>query len=365
MASDAPLDLNAIVAKVNREIPGAVVRASQMPQFVPRITSGSLTTDIALGGGWPVNHWHEIVGEFSSGKTALVMQMIAANQRLDSDWTVWWLAAEHFDRAFAELNGVDIDRVFVHDTNVTQEGLSKILQVAATRQVDCIVIDSLPALVPDEEAEGETGEWAVGLSPRLNNQFFRMQRPALARSVMGDERAITGFVINQWREKIGVTRGDPRTTPGGRQKDYEYWTKVDIRRTEWIKLKDEPIGQVCTVVVRKNKSHAPMRQGVFDYYFAEGGPVPAGTIDALKEVTDAAIAYDVVPHKGAWFYWGEEKFNGRAAVADALRTNEVMRRDVVTQVMAVTTHRPQEEHHFETPAKAVKATKAVKKARSA
>jgi recombination protein RecA len=234
--------------------------------------------------------------------------------------------------------------------------------VAATREVDAIVIDSLPALVPNEEDDNDTGDWSVGLAARLNNQFFRKQGTATKRSLVAVERPVTGFIINQWREKIGVMRGDPRVAPGGRQKDYEYYTRVEVRRDDWIKVDDEPVGQVTKIRVWKNKSHRPQRTAVFDMYFAEGAEGhPAGRIDHIKEVVDIGIAYDIIRQGGGgMFYIGDRSWKGRAAVAESLRSEDDLRELVVRDVMAINAHYT--ELVSPPPAKkAVKAVKATKK----
>lgn len=350
--------LRALVNKINKAQPGSIILGSEVAEEVPRITSGSLALDVILGGGWPANQWQEIYGEFSSGKTAVVLKTIAANQALDSQWTCWWLAAEHFDRGFARLCGVDLDRVYVHNTNAMEEGLQAVLEVAESRAVDCVVIDSLPQLIPDKEDENEIGELVIGTAARVANQFFRKQGKATRRSLTEQERPVTGFVINQFREKIGVMKGDPRVTPVGRGKDFAYYTRVELRRDDWITQGDQYVGQVIKAVTKKNKSHRPNRMATFSFYFDEAPNHPAGSYDTLAEIVDLSIAFKVLRNAGSWFYFGEgedaPKFQGRNGVANACREDEILAKELSKAVLGLVKPQP-------APKKAAKPVKKLAK----
>lgn len=325
------------MAKLNKEYAGTVLLGSELNfDKIPRITSGSLSLDVILGGGWPANQWHEIYGEFSVGKTAVVLQTIAANQRADKEWRVWWLAAEHFEPGYALLCGVDLDRVYVHDTNVMEEGYQKILEVAITREIDCVVIDSLPALVPGREDENEVGAMAPGLGALITNQFFRKEGRATRRSLVSEDRPITGFVINQIRQKIGVMYGSPDTTPGGKHKDFAYYTRVELRRDEWIKTDGpEPVGIVIKATTQKNKSHRPHRVATFAFYNTEVEGHPAGRYDTMSEMVDVGIAYGIITAAGGgMYYYGGEGHKGRAALKDAIRTSDHLQTDITGEVLA-------------------------------
>lgn len=330
--------LNQVIADINKtQGEGAVIKGSQIIwERIPRITTGSLVFDIALGGGWPANQWHEIVGHQSSGKTAIVMQTIAANQRLDPNFTTWWLAAETFDIPYALMNGVDVERVLVHDTNVMEAGMERILQVSKTREVDCIVIDSYPALVPIEEDDKQSGESSPGRGARVSNQFWRKQGSATRRSLVIEERPITGFMINQWREQIGVMHGDPRISPGGKGKNFAAYTQVDVRRGDWHKSGTEPYGQEIHVTTMKNKSHRPRRTAKMTYYFADAEGKKAGTYDLNEEVVLAAISYGVlIPAAGSWLTYGDLKLNGRPGWIKAIEEDPSLRDKIHAEVMAV------------------------------
>lgn len=277
----------------------------------------------------------------NSGKTTLVLHTIAANQKRDPEWEVWWLAAEPFSPSLARMFGVDMNRVHVHDTNAMEDGYDAILAIAEERLVDCIVIDSISTLIPSREAENDSGQIAVGLGALLTNQFFRKQGSATRRSLIEADRPITGFVVNQWRQMIG-SYGDPKTTPQGKGKDFAFWTIVEVIRQDWIKQGEEPIGQQIKVRTKKNKGARPMRVALMDTYFEHhvvDGEIlhRAGEFDILQEVVDVGIMYNVIRSAGAWYYYGEEKWNGRAAVRIAVKESAELAEAITKEVLAIVT----------------------------
>jgi recombination protein RecA len=221
--------LRGIVDKANKKFGiGTVVYGRELrQQVIERTTSGSLALDEALGGGWPLNQWNEIVGDESSGKTVVALQTIAANQRASKRWTAVWVAAEWLPPEWAEANGVDLDRMLVINTNLMEEVFDLVTEFVESREIDCLVIDSLPALIPETEDEQTMAEFAVGVGARLTGKFFRKQYKAVKRSLVdSDDRNVLALMINQWREKIGVMHGDPRTTPGGKGKNFAFFTRT-------------------------------------------------------------------------------------------------------------------------------------------
>jgi len=227
-----------VLAQLNKKFgDGVVVLASDIrSDLIPRITSGSTTLDYVLGGGFPGNQWNELVGEPSHGKTALALKTIAANQRLNPDYTTVWVAAEQWVPEYAQMCGVDMERVIVIETSIMEEAYQAVIQFAESKSVDAIVIDSLPALSPMPEMEKDMSEATVGRGALLTNKFFRVVGTAMKRSLVEDERPVLGLIINQYRMKIGVMHGDPRTTPGGEGKNYAFFTRCEVRRDEWIEI---------------------------------------------------------------------------------------------------------------------------------
>lgn len=309
--------IESVIAEVNKTLgEGTVYLGSSIrDKVLPRITSGSLALDWALGGGWAANQWNEIVGDESSGKTAMVYMAIAANQRLDPDFLTVWIAAEEFVHEYAEMWGVDTGRVIIIDTNVMEEAYDAAIKFIDSHEIDCLVIDSLPQLTPVSEDDGSMEDFQVGLAARLNGKFFRKGRKALKRSQTSDvqERSCTGFIINQWREKIGVRYGDPRTTPGGKAKDFAYFLKVEVRRDEWIKDgssggHDKRVGQSVVVRNIKNKTAPPSRYAHYDFYFSdvidpETGEVlhKAGQVDVAKEMIAMGTELEIIKRRGAYY----------------------------------------------------------------
>jgi len=315
-----------IVAQLNKKFGNnVVVIASDIrSDLVPRITSGSTTLDYVLGGGFPGNQWNELIGEPSHGKTAVALKTIAANQRLNPDHTTVWVAAEQWVPEYAEMCGVDTKRVIVIETNVMEEAYQAVIEFAESKSVAAIVIDSLPALSPAPEMEKDMNEMTVGRGALLTNKFFRVVGSAIKRSLVEDERPVLGLIINQYRMKIGVMHGDPRTTPGGEGKNYAFFTRCEIRRDEWIEVGPSGnkvrIGQRIKVRTLKNKTAPPQRVAYFDFFFAEGGPCLPGEYDFAKEIVALAVVKGIIDRKGGWYHYGERKWQGIEPVIDSIRS---------------------------------------------
>lgn len=303
---------------------GTVVKASDITQeLVPRMTSGSLGVDLILGGGWPANQAVEVVGESSHGKTALVLKTIAANQERDPEWTAVWIAAEEWVPSYASMLGVDLDRVLVVETNIMEHAFDAVLKFATTKKVDCVVVDSMPALVPLPEDEKDMEGMTVGRGALITNRFFRKLGAALKRSLIEEERPILCICINQYRQLIGVTHGPDRTTPGGQGKNYAFFVRVEVKRDSWIEVgpagNKTKVGQGIRVRTTKNKTAPPGRTAYVDYYFANGGDVSRGQYDITKELVSLATLYGCIERKGAWYYYGDYKWQGADAVLDSVR----------------------------------------------
>lgn len=276
-------------------------------RVVQRITTGSLSFDLMLGGGWPVNHWNEVIGQPSSGKTVLAMKTVAANQAKDPNFETLWIAAEDFVSGWAETAGMDLNRVDIIETNVMEHVFEIIVQALDVRAYDCIVIDSYPALVPGDEAEKEVKDAGVALGAKLSAKFYRKGRKTGRRSLIEDDRQWTGIVINQWRESIGVMFGDPRTTPGGKAKDYEYFTRVEVARDDWIISESKSrVGITMKAKTIKNKTAPVFRAGAVDFYFENVPGFAAGQFDSVKELFNIAVAYGIIERGGSTYsYLGD------------------------------------------------------------
>ena len=327
-----------VMAQLNKKFgDNVVVLASDIrSDLIPRITSGSTTLDYVLGGGFPGNQWNELIGEPSHGKTALALKTIAANQELDPEHTTVWVAAEQWVPEYAAMCGVDTDRVIVIETSVMEEAYQAVIQFAESKAIDAIVIDSLPALSPAPEMEKDMSEATVGRGALLTNKFFRVVGTAMKRSLVEDERPVLGLIINQYRMKIGVMHGDPRTTPGGEGKNYAFFTRCEVRRDEWIEVgsgnNKVRIGQRIKVKTLKNKSAPPQRVAYFDFYFAEGGDCAPGEFDFAKEVASLAVVKEIITRKGGWYYYGDRKWQGIEPVIQSIREEVDLKEEIQKKV---------------------------------
>jgi len=333
-------ELKTIVAKLNKKMGyDAVVIGSDIREgLVSRHTTGSTTFDYVLGGGFPANQWNELIGEASHGKTAVALKCIAANQQRDPNFVTVWIAAEQWVPEYAAMCGVDASRVFVVETNIMEEAYQAVLEFAESKQVDAIVLDSLPALIPGPENEKDMDELTVGRGAMLTNKFFRKAGAAMKRSLTEDERPILGIVINQYRMKIGVMHGDPRTTPGGEGKNYAFFTRCEVRRDEWIEqgsgANKVRVGQRIKIRTLKNKTAPPQQVAYVDFYFKDHSIYEAGDYDTAKEVAAMSVVLGIVDRKGGWIYHGERKWNGNEAFTQSLREEFDLFEELRDQVLS-------------------------------
>lgn len=344
-------DLAKVFSAINKKMgEDTIVLGSDITETGGRFTTGSVALDVALGGGWPTNQWHELIGEASNGKTALALKTIAANQKRDPEFTTVWVAAEEWVAGYAEMCGVDTSRVYVVATNIMEEAYEAVIQIVESKAIDCIVVDSLPALVPMAEDEKEMEEATVGRGALLTNKFFRKVGKASKRSLIRPERPFIGIIINQWRSKVGVMYGDPRTTPGGLGKDYAFFTRMEVRRDEWIEAgtgqEKRKIGQSIKVRVIKNKSAAPGQVATVDFYFADGGEIAAGEFDFAKEILSIGILNKVITRAGAYYRYGGSQWQGQDGMLQAIREEidlkEALERDVLDSIKAGSKHAHEE-----------------------
>jgi recombination protein RecA len=285
------------------------------------INSGSLSLDLALGGGYPRGRIIEIYGPESSGKTTLALHAIAEIQK--NGGTAAFIDAEHaLDPSYAHRLGVDTDNLLVSQPDNGEQALDIVETLVRSNAVDMVVIDSVAALVPQAEIDGDMGDSHMGLQARLMSQALRKLTGIINKS------RTTVIFINQIRMKIGVMFGNPETTTGGNALKFYASIRIDIRRTGQIKAGEEIIGNRTKVKVVKNKIAPPFRVAEFDIMYNEG-------ISKTGDVLDLAVTNNIVGKSGAWFDYGDAKIGqGREASKDYLKDNPKVLSEIEAKVRA-------------------------------
>lgn len=314
--------LSAVLDKIEKDFgKGSIMRMnSQSVEQVAVIPTGSITLDNALGvGGYPKGRIIEIYGPESSGKTTLAIHAIAEAQKAGG--IAAFIDAEHaFDSFYASQLGVDIDNLLVSQPDSGEQALEIAETLIRSSAIDIIVIDSVAALTPKAEIEGEMGESKMGLQARLMSQALRKLTAAISKT-----KTVCIF-INQLRDKIGVVYGNPETTTGGNALKFYASVRIDIRKTSVIKDGDEQLGTRTKVKVVKNKVAPPFRKAEFDIMYGEG-------ISKIGEILDLGVDYGVIKKSGSWYSYNDSKLaQGRDATKVLLEQNEALRDEVEQKV---------------------------------
>ncbi|MBP4141141.1 recombinase RecA [Flavobacterium sp. I-SCBP12n] len=289
---------------------------------VETISSGSLGIDLALGvGGYPRGRIIEIYGPESSGKTTLTLHAIAEAQKAGG--IAAFIDAEHaFDRNYAEKLGVDIENLIISQPDNGEQALEIAENLIRSGAIDIVVIDSVAALTPKSEIEGEMGDSKMGLHARLMSQALRKLTGTISKT------NCTVFFINQLREKIGVMFGNPETTTGGNALKFYASVRLDIRRSTQIKDGDNVIGNRTKVKIVKNKVAPPFKVAEFDIMYGEG-------VSKTGEILDLAVEFEIIKKSGSWFSYGETKLGqGRDAVKSLIKDNPELADELEIKIKA-------------------------------
>jgi recombination protein RecA len=301
---------------------GSILRLGSKDAIVPVsvISTGSISLDAALGvGGLPRGRINEIFGPESSGKTTIALQVVAEAQKAGG--IAAFIDVEHaLDPAYARKLGVDVDNLLVSQPDYGEQALEITAHLIASGQIDVLVVDSVAALVPKSELDGEMGDSHMGLQARLMSQALRK----LTGSVSKSNTCL--IFINQIREKIGVMFGNPETTTGGRALKFYASTRLDIRRIAAIKDGDAVVGNRTKVKVVKNKVASPFREAEFDIIYGEG-------VSKEGDLLDQGVAQNIIEKSGSWFSYKSDRIGqGRENARQFLKDNPDIRRTVDTEV---------------------------------
>ena len=321
-ASDKKKALQTALAQIDKNFgKGTVMRLGDRPEMnVEAIPTGSLALDAALGiGGVPKGRIIEIYGPESSGKTTLALHILAEAQKRGGE--VAFVDAEHaLDPVYAAALGVDTDNLLVSQPDTGEQALEITDALVRSGAIDAVVVDSVAALVPKQEIEGEMGDTFVGLQARLMSQALRKLAGTIAKT-----NCVVIF-INQLRMKIGVMYGNPETTTGGNALKFYSSVRLDVRRIEAIKEGGNVIGNKTRVKVVKNKVAPPFREAVFEIMYGQG-------ISKWGELVDLAVQMDIIQKSGSWFSMGDERIGqGANSVKDYLMNNPDIAEQVEAQV---------------------------------
>ena len=303
--------LQATIDKIEKDYgKGTIMKLGEQPQWdVQVIPSGSIALDHALGiGGYPRGRIVEIYGPESSGKTTLAIHAIAQAQKAGGIAAM--IDAEHaFDRTYAKALGVNLDTLLISQPDNGEQALEIADNLIRSGAIDIVVIDSVAALTPKAEIEGEMGDNKVGLQARLMSQALRKLTANISKT------NTCCIFINQLREKIGIMFGNPETTTGGNALKFYASVRIDVRRTTQLKDGEEALGNRTRVKVVKNKMAPPFKKAEFDIVFGEG-------ISRVGEIIDLGVEYGIIAKSGSWFSYNDQKLaQGREAVKQLLKDN--------------------------------------------
>ncbi len=309
-ASDRKKALETAIAKIEKDYgKGTIMRlGDDISVNVEALSTGSLSLDFALGiGGVPKGRIIEIYGPEASGKTTLALHIVASAQKNGGDAA--YIDVEHaLEPAYARALGVDIDSLLISQPDTGEQALDITESLVRSGAIDVIVVDSVAALIPRAELEGEVGDTVVGMLARLMSQAMRRLAGAISKN------NCTVIFINQLRQKIGVMYGNPETTPGGLALKYYASVRIDVRRIETLKANGEMIGNRTRAKVVKNKVAPPFREAEFDIMYGEG-------ISRISEIIDLAVKLELIEKGGAWFTVNGQRLQGKDAVKEYLTSN--------------------------------------------
>ena len=321
--SDKKKALETAIAKIEKDYgKGTIMRlGDDIPVNVEALSTGSLSLDLALGiGGVPKGRIVEIYGPEASGKTTLALHVVASAQRAGGEAA--YIDVEHaLEPAYARALGVDIDSLLISQPDTGEQALDITEMLVRSGAIDVVVVDSVAALIPRQELDGEVGDTVVGMLARLMSQAMRRLAGIISKN------NCTVIFINQLRQKIGVMYGNPETTPGGLALKYYSSVRIDVRRIETLKVGSEPVGNRTRAKVVKNKVAPPFREAEFDIMYGEG-------ISRIGEIVDLGVKLDIIEKGGAWFTVAGQRIQGRDGVKNFLTENPEICEQIEQEIRA-------------------------------
>lgn len=336
-------ELQSLVASLNKKFGDNAISIgvpNDVAYTIERIPTGSLSLDVALGGGIPVGRYTQIAGLFSSTKTTQTLHIIAEAQKMGLVCAFFDIEGTS-DEAYFRQCGVDYDSLLYSRPDGSEEAFEMMLRLQKSGEVHLGVIDSLAALSPNKEQEIAMDEtMRMGIPQQLLGEFFRKYQANNNRLSREGKRAFTLICINQIREKIG-SYGNPEYTPGGNAKDFAMSVDLRLRRGDWITEgsgeNKEIVGQVVKFKVEKNKTYRRMMTGEFDFYFTSENAANVEELhnDKFKEMIILAVEFGIIDRKGAWFMYKDQKFQGMPALIDAFRNDDDLVEEVREEVLSL------------------------------
>ena len=325
--------LQAAMSKIEKDFgKGSIMKmGDEQIENVEVVSTGSIALDVALGvGGYPRGRIIEIYGPESSGKTTLAIHAIAEAQKTGG--IAAFIDAEHaFDRFYAEKLGVDVNNLWISQPDNGEQALEIADQLIRSSAIDILVVDSVAALTPKKEIEGDMGDNNVGLQARLMSQALRKLTSTVSKT------NTTCIFINQLREKIGVMFGSPETTTGGNALKFYASVRLDIRKVTSIKDGDTIVGNQVRVKVVKNKVAPPFRKAEFEITFGEG-------ISKVGEILDLGVEYEIIKKSGSWFSYNDSKLGqGRDATKNLLKDNPELCEELEAKIMQAIKNKQEED----------------------
>lgn len=338
-------DTRALIASINKKYGAGSILTASDASSPPPFPTGSLSVDSMMAGGFPANQWTEILGKESSGKTSFVHKTVANNQKINPAFSTFWVAAEGYESDWASRLGVDTSRVAVFNTCAMEEAYTVLLEAIASREFDCVVLDSYPALIADDEDEKEIGESSVALGARVTGKFFRKAGKAGRRSLTEPDRPFFGVFINQYRAQIGGWAPPGQTavtSPGGTAKDYACYVRLQVTKKEELK---EPapgglkrrVGQAINFKTIKSKVSPPGQTMSVDFYVEDtASGFTCGDYDIAKEMMGLGLYHGVIGQKSAYYLIGDEQWHGKVPLLAAIRDSADLQKVIYEGVMEAT-----------------------------